>query len=89
MARGIAMICFNELREGQLRANEVNALVGALNHVAANLRFEKQQQRKAEDAEMLRQVEDLIAANTRLRQVLVDRGIIPPGDVVIVEPTGL
>jgi hypothetical protein len=43
----------------------------------------------APHAEMLRQVEDLIAANTRLRQVLVDRGIIPPDDVVIAEPTGL
>ena len=29
---------------------------------------------------MLRQVEELIAANIRLRQILVDRGIIPPGD---------
>lgn len=36
------------------------------------------QQRKAEDAEMLRQVEELIAANARMRQILVDKGIMPP-----------
>jgi hypothetical protein len=51
-----------------------------LNSVAANLRFEKQQQGKAEEEQMIEQLNGLLAGNARLREILVERGIIPPSD---------
>jgi hypothetical protein len=52
-----------------------------LNTVSANLRFEKQQERSAEEERMIEAVRSVIADNERLREKLVERGIIPPSDL--------
>jgi hypothetical protein len=75
------MVIFNEGREGKLRPQELNALVGCLNTVSANLRFEKQQERSAEEERMIEAVRSVIADNERLREKLVERGIILPSDL--------
>jgi hypothetical protein len=72
----------NEAREGRLSPQQANACSNALNSVAANLRFEKRQQRTAEEEQFVEQLRDLFAKNVRLREILVERGIIPPGDAV-------
>jgi hypothetical protein len=52
----------------------------ARGRAAATLRFERQQQRKREDEQLLEQIQQLMAGNARLREILVERGIIPPSD---------
>lgn len=78
-----ANVVFNELREGKIRPQELNAYVVCLNAVSANLRFEKQQQRTAEEERIIEQLRELLASNARLREKLVERGIIPPGEAAV------
>jgi hypothetical protein len=77
-----ANVVFNELREGKIRPQELNAYVVCLNAVSANLRFEKQQQRTAEEERFVEQLRELFAKNLRLREIMVERGIIPPSEAV-------
>jgi hypothetical protein len=74
-------IVFNEFREDKLTAPQLNACVVCLNAAAANLRFEKQQQRNQEEEQFVQRLQQVIADNERLREKLVEGGIISRSDL--------
>jgi hypothetical protein len=74
-------VVFNEFREGKISAQQLNACVVCLNAAAANLRFEKQKERSAEEGQLIERLRQEIAENERLREKLVEQGIISRSDL--------